>query len=106
MASLAAGGSVIIRADIHLNLHNNSCGRLYLRARAVEVGTHWQTRPGLGLAWLVQQVKALGFRHGLGLWCAPFWIPALPSWRARLGHCCLQDAAGAPLVAGDKRGSG
>lgn len=25
-----------------------------------------------GLEWLVKQVKSLGFKNGLGLWCAPF----------------------------------
>ena len=51
-----------------------------------------------GLAWLVEQVKALGFTNGLGLWCAPFWIPNLPSWVAKYGHCCLQDDTGKPIV--------
>jgi len=46
----------------------------------------------------VEQVKALGFKEGLGLWCAPFWVPALPSFIKQLGHCCLQDASGKPIV--------
>ena len=56
-----------------------------------------------GLAWLVEKVKALGFTRGLGLWCAPFWIPNLPSWASRYGHCCLQDKDSQPIVheAGD-----
>ena len=44
------------------------------------------------------QVKELGFKSGLGLWCAPFWIPNLPSWKEQYGHCCLKDANGQPIV--------
>ena len=53
-----------------------------------------------GLAWLVEQVKALGFKNGLGLWCAPFWIPNIPAWASQYGHCCLQDKDGKPIVHG------